>query len=131
LLFYTPGLTASNITKVDDNSIKVTISAAADAKTQLHPFRVITASGTSNMRLFGVSALPTVAEVEPNSEFAKAQEAVKQDVSKQAVAAAPAEVRAAASPSVRECMQNQAQGVKAGGWQAGVKPTTPRPAVHH
>lgn len=74
LLFYTPGLTASNITKVDDNSIKVTISAAADAKTQLHPFRVITATGTSNMRLFGVSALPTVAEVEPNSEFAKAQE---------------------------------------------------------
>ncbi len=73
LLFYTPGLTATNITKVDDNNIKVTISAAADAKTQLHPFRVITASGTSNMRLFGVSALPTVAEVEPNSEFAKAQ----------------------------------------------------------
>ncbi len=74
LLFYTPGLTASNITKVDDNNIKVTISAAADAKTQLHPFRVITATGTSNMRLFGVSSLPTVAEVEPNSEFAKAQE---------------------------------------------------------
>jgi hypothetical protein len=74
LLFYTPGLTASNITKVDDNNIKVTISAAADARTQLHPFRVITATGTSNMRLFGVSSLPTVAEVEPNSEFAKAQE---------------------------------------------------------
>ncbi|MFY8073534.1 MAG: PPC domain-containing protein [Pirellula sp.] len=74
LLFYTPGLTASNITKVDDNNIKVTITAAADAKPQLHPFRVITATGTSNMRLFGVSALPSVAEVEPNSEFAKAQE---------------------------------------------------------
>lgn len=74
LLFYTPGLTASNITKVDDNSIKVTIAAAADAKPQLHPFRVITATGTSNMRLFSVSALPTVAETEPNSEFAKAQE---------------------------------------------------------
>jgi len=74
LLFYTPGLTASNITKVDDNNIKVTITAAADAKPQLHPFRVITATGTSNMRLFGVSALPSVAEVEPNSEFTKAQE---------------------------------------------------------
>ncbi|MFN6139983.1 MAG: PPC domain-containing protein, partial [Planctomycetota bacterium] len=74
LLFYTPGLTASNITKVDDNNIKVTITAAADAKPQVHPFRVITATGTSNMRLFGVSALPSVAEVEPNSEFAKAQE---------------------------------------------------------
>jgi len=74
LLFYTPGLTASNITKVDDNNIKVTITATPDCKTELHPFRVVTASGTSNMRLFGVSALPTVAEVEPNSEFAKAQD---------------------------------------------------------
>ena len=74
LLFYTPGLSASNITKVDDNNIKVTITAAADAKPQLHPFRVITATGTSNMRLFSVSALPTVAETEPNSEFGKAQE---------------------------------------------------------
>lgn len=73
LLFYTPGLSASNITKVDDNNIKVTITAAPDAKTQLHPFRVITATGTSNMRLFSVSALPTVAETEPNSEFAAAQ----------------------------------------------------------
>jgi hypothetical protein len=74
LLFYTPGLTASNITKVDDNNIKVTISATADAKPQLHPFRVVTASGTSNLRLFGVSALPTLVETEPNSEFTKAQE---------------------------------------------------------
>lgn len=74
LLFYTPGLTASNITKVDDNNIKVTIAAAADAKPQLHPFRVITATGQSNLRLFGVSALPSVAEVEPNSELTKAQE---------------------------------------------------------
>ena len=74
LLFYTPGLTASNVTKVDDNNIKVTISAAADAKPQLHPFRVVTASGTSNLRLFGVSALPTLVETEPNSEFIKAQE---------------------------------------------------------
>ena len=74
LLFYTPGLTASNVTKVDDNNIKVTITAAADAKPQLHPFRVVTASGTSNLRLFGVSALPILAETEPNSEFTKAQE---------------------------------------------------------
>lgn len=73
LLFYSPGLSASNITKVDDNNIKVTITAAPDAKTQLHAFRVVTATGTSNMRLFSVSALPTVAEVEPNSEFSKAQ----------------------------------------------------------
>jgi hypothetical protein len=73
LLFYSPGLTASNITKIDANNMKATITAAADAKTDLHGFRVITDSGTSNMRLFSVSALPSAVEVEPNSEFPQAQ----------------------------------------------------------
>jgi hypothetical protein len=73
LLFYSPGLTASNITAIDANNIKATITAAPDAKTDLHGFRVITGTGTSNMRLFSVSALPSVAEIEPNSEFAQAQ----------------------------------------------------------
>lgn len=73
LLFYSPGLSASNITKIDANNMKATITATPDAKTDLHGFRVITDSGTSNMRLFSVSALPSVAEVEPNSEFAQAQ----------------------------------------------------------
>jgi hypothetical protein len=73
LLFYSPGLSATNITKIDANNFKATISAAPDAKTDLHGFRVITDSGTSNMRLFSVSALPSVAESEPNSEFGQAQ----------------------------------------------------------
>ncbi len=73
LLFYSPGLSASNITKVDANNIKATITAAPDAKTDLHAFRVITESGTSNMRLLSVSALPSIAETEPNSEFTQAQ----------------------------------------------------------
>ena len=73
LLFYTPGLSATNITKVDDNNIKATIHAAAETACDLHAFRVVTNTGLSNMRLFNVSALPSVAEVEPNSEFQKAQ----------------------------------------------------------
>ena len=73
LMFYTPGLTATNVTKVDDNNIKATITAAPDAACDLHPFRVVTNTGISNMRLLNVSALPTVAEVEPNSEFQSAQ----------------------------------------------------------
>ncbi len=73
LLFYQPGLTATNITKVDDNNIKATITAAADASCDLVPFRVVTNTGLSNMRLFNVSALPSVAETEPNSEFSAAQ----------------------------------------------------------
>lgn len=73
IVFYTPGLTASNITKIDDNNISATFTASADAACDLHPFRVVTASGISNMRLFNVSALPSVAETEPNSEFQTAQ----------------------------------------------------------
>ena len=73
LMFYTPGLAATNITKVDDNSIKATITATQEAACDLHPFRVVTKTGISNMRLLNVSALPSVAEVEPNSEFQTAQ----------------------------------------------------------
>ena len=74
LLFYRPGLSASSITKVDDNNIKVTITATQDAACDLHPFRVVTNTGLSNMRLLNVSALPSVSEKEPNSEFPTAQE---------------------------------------------------------
>ena len=73
LLFYTPGLSATNIAKVDDNNIKATIHATAETACDIHAFRVVTNTGLSNMRLFNVSALPSVAEVEPNSEFQKAQ----------------------------------------------------------
>jgi hypothetical protein len=73
LLFFNPGLEASNITKVDDNNIKVTITASADAACDLHPFRVVTNTGISNMRLLNVSALPSVQETEPNNEFTAAQ----------------------------------------------------------
>lgn len=73
LVFFSPGLTASNITKVDDNNIKVTIAASVDVTCDLHPFRVATNTGLSNMRLLNVSALPSVTEVEPNSEFPSAQ----------------------------------------------------------
>lgn len=73
LLFYSPGLTATNITKVDANVIKATIAADASVAPDLHPFRVITDTGISNLRLFNVSAMPSVAEAEPNNEFAKPQ----------------------------------------------------------
>jgi hypothetical protein len=73
LVFFTKGLEATNVTKINDNSIKATITAAADAACDLHPFRVITNTGISNMRLLNVSALPSVDETEPNSEFSAAQ----------------------------------------------------------
>lgn len=73
LVFFTPGITARDITKIDANQIKATIDVSADVKPDLHPFRVVTDTGISNVRLFGVSDMPVVAEVEPNSEFATPQ----------------------------------------------------------
>ena len=69
LLFFTPGIEATNIAVVDDNNIKVTITASADCPCDLHAFRVFTSTGLSNLRLFGVGAMPIVTEVEPNSDF--------------------------------------------------------------
>lgn len=69
LLFYTPGMEATSITKVDDNKIKVMVTSAADAACELHAFRVITATGISNLRYLGVSPFPTVTEAEPNNDF--------------------------------------------------------------
>ncbi len=69
ILFYTPGLEAKDIKAVDANKIKLTITAAPDANLDLHAFRVVTKSGLSNLRLFSVSPLPSVSEVEPNNEI--------------------------------------------------------------
>ncbi len=70
LVFFTPGISARDITKIDANQFKATIDVAADVKPDLHAFRVVTDTGISNVRLFGISDMPIVAEVEPNSEFA-------------------------------------------------------------
>jgi hypothetical protein len=68
VLFYSPGIEATNIKAVDGNKIKMTVTAKADADCDLHAFRVVTHKGLSNMRLIGVSPFPSVAEVEPNND---------------------------------------------------------------
>ncbi len=73
LLFYYPGIEVTNITAVDDNTIKATINVPADYPCDLQAVRVSTATGLSNLRLLGVGAMPIIDEVEPNSEFATPQ----------------------------------------------------------
>jgi len=73
ILFYAPGVEASNIKTIDANKIKFTVTAAANADCDLHAFRVVTNMGLSNLRLMGVSPFPSVAEVEPNNELHIAQ----------------------------------------------------------
>jgi len=74
LLFFTPGITVTSVSDATENSFKATLEVASDCPCDLHSFRVVTATGLSNLRYLGVGSLPIVDEVEPNSEFAKPQE---------------------------------------------------------
>jgi len=73
VLFYHPGIEATNIKVVNDAEIKATFKIAADSPLGLHDLRLRTATGLSEMRSFSVGVLKDVAEVEPNSDFAKPQ----------------------------------------------------------
>ena len=73
VLFYHPGITATNIKVVNDAEIKATFKIAADSPLGLHDLRLRSATGLSEMRSFSVGALKDVAEVEPNNDFVKPQ----------------------------------------------------------
>ncbi|MDR3622092.1 MAG: peptidase [Paludisphaera borealis] len=73
ILFYQPGVTATAITKVDDNNVKAKVKIAADSPLGWHDLRVRTATGLSELRGFSVGAFPEVAEAEPNNDFAAPQ----------------------------------------------------------
>jgi hypothetical protein len=53
--------------------MRVALTVPADYPCDLHPFRIVTKSGISNLRLLSVSSLPIVDEKEPNNNFAEPQ----------------------------------------------------------
>lgn len=73
ILMEQPGIEISEVKPVNNESVQVTLTAAADLPPGLYPFRLVTGTGISNMRLLSVGAMKVVAEVEPNSEFAMPQ----------------------------------------------------------
>jgi hypothetical protein len=73
VLVYYPGITVKKLESVNDATLKVTVTIAPDCRLGEHAFRVRTATGVSDLRTFWVGALPVVEEIEPNSEFDKAQ----------------------------------------------------------
>ena len=73
LLIYQPGLEVAELTVVNGNQVKAKLKIAPDCPPGTKRLRVRCASGISDLRTFMVSPLPTVAEVEPNSEFATPQ----------------------------------------------------------
>ena len=73
VLAYYPGIAVKKMEVVNDATLKVTATIAADCRLGEHAFRVRTATGVSELRTFWVGALPVVEEVEPNSDFDKPQ----------------------------------------------------------
>jgi hypothetical protein len=72
-LFYEPGVSVVSIQSTEPNVCKVKLAIAPEARIGLHPLRIRTASGLTNLRLFGVGTLKEVNETEPNSDFAQPQ----------------------------------------------------------
>ena len=75
LLFYEPGIEVTSLVAEGDNQVKVKLKAAPDCQPGLHSMRVVTETGISNVRYFGVSPLTEANETEPNSDFTTPQPA--------------------------------------------------------
>lgn len=73
LMIYEPGIDVSEFAVVSPTQVKAKLKVAANCTVGTKHIRVRTASGVSDLRTFRVGALPAVAEVEPNSEFAAPQ----------------------------------------------------------
>ena len=74
-----PGVTIKSLKPIDAAKVEVEVEVPADAKPGLYPVRLVTESAISNMVLLAVGAMPSVDEVEPNSDFA-APQAVEMNV---------------------------------------------------
>lgn len=73
VFFYASGFSVSQIEKVDDNRIKATVAIAAEVPLGEHIAQVRTATGISDYRSIWVNHLPSIVEVEPNTDFSAAQ----------------------------------------------------------
>jgi hypothetical protein len=73
ILFYQPGITATSVRAISDRSVETMLRIDADCPPGLHEFRLVTASGLSEVRSFSVGLFREIGEVEPNNEFAAPQ----------------------------------------------------------
>ena len=73
ILCYREGITFDEIKVIDGKQVTAMATIAADAPLGEHQFRLRTAGGISEMRLFLVGQFPCIDEVEPNNKFDQAQ----------------------------------------------------------
>ncbi len=73
ILFYDGGIEVLSISSPEPDVAVAKLRVTPTCRIGEHALRLRTASGISEMRTFHVGALPTVAELEPNSDFAQPQ----------------------------------------------------------
>lgn len=73
LLLDMPGINVVSLKPLDDKQLEVELEVPAETKPGLYPLRVVAETGLSNVLMFSIGALPTIDEVEPNSDFASPQ----------------------------------------------------------
>lgn len=73
VMIYEPGIEVTEFAVVNGNQVKAKLKISPDCTLGTKHARIRTASGLSDLRVFTVSALPTVMEVEPNSDFKQPQ----------------------------------------------------------
>lgn len=73
VVFYEPGLEVIDFKVENDKLVKVKVKLGSDQTPGIRHLRLRTKSGLSKVHNFAVSALPVVAEVEPNNDFASPQ----------------------------------------------------------
>ena len=69
-MFYTKGITVKELKVVDAKNATAKIAIAADAPMGEHQLRLRAKSGFTFIRTFWVGQFPTLAEAEPNNDFA-------------------------------------------------------------
>src|SRR5262245_15464321 len=73
LLFYSPGVTCTNLSAASENQVTATLKAASDCRLGEYAFRLRTTGGASEVQTFRISPFPIVAEKEPNDTLGEAQ----------------------------------------------------------
>jgi len=73
VLFYRPGISLKKLEQVNDNHVRCTLAIAADCQPGIHPMRLATASGITELKRFMVGGSPEITEAEPNSDRSKPQ----------------------------------------------------------
>ncbi|MFN3189553.1 MAG: pre-peptidase C-terminal domain-containing protein [Aureliella sp.] len=69
LLLYDPGIEIVELKVEAANKVRAKLKISEACEPGLHAFRLATETGISNLRYYGVSRMPQVAESEPNSDF--------------------------------------------------------------